>query len=253
MPTFETDSPVIIGMRDHLATLVNQYREAFASRESTKDKPGKGLQKALSLPLTDTETLYLDELTDPLMAVEFPDEEARCAVMFAHLSLKLTQLAEHFAEQSNLFVSALAAVPTIVMEDDELSKLSQDCSKLFQSIIDFTDSPEAAGQPFTTKGGGKGHLLNIPRFHNKPKDAKEHLYLYVDGFLMNAELKEPYVNRAVDEAFSVKASLFLKDIPFKPMDSPVDFPNPHNGKVHQVQWRRTSEVSETQKALTITL
>jgi hypothetical protein len=243
MPTFETDSPVIIGMRDALAKMVNEYRAAFSLREAAQNNGQKPtLTKALSFPLSDAETLAMDEVTDGIMGYEYPDDEARCAVVFAHLSQRLTQLAEHFAYQSSLFTSSLTTnVESSTLSNDELAKLGKDCSSLFQSIIDFTDSPEAAGQPFTVKAGNKGCLLNIPRFHNKVKEPAEHLHLYVDGFPYVEDINEPYVNNAINMAFSIKASEFLKQVPFKPMDSTVPFTNPHNSKVHQVQWKKVSD------------
>lgn len=241
MPTFETDSPVIIGMRDHLLKMVNEYRSAFSQREAAQSNGTKvTLTKALSFSLNDEETVAMDSVTDALMGYEYPDNEDRCAVVFAHLSQKLLQLSEHFAYQSSLFTQALQTNPdSPVLSDDELAKLGKDCSNLFQSIIDFTDSPEAAGQPFTVKAGGKGCLLNIPRFHNKPKEVKEHLQLEVDGYIYTLEeIGEPYVNKVVDFVFSIKATEFLDKVPFIPMNAPVEYTNPHSGMIHKVMWKK---------------
>lgn len=240
MPMFEPDSIVIAGIRDQLATMVSTYREHFAAREASK--PGTvSLQKALSLSLTDSETVELDELLDPIVALPYPEESARCAVVFAHLSVKLAQLSEHFKEQASLFVSDLTDKTVDVMNDEDLAKLKKDCSDLFQKIIELCESPEAAGQPFTIKANGKGTMLKLPGFHMKSKNETERLSLWVGDksdqlFIFNEERAEPYVNRAVDEAFSIKASEFLKSVPFKAMDKPVEFVHPHSGKTVFVQW-----------------
>lgn len=240
MAMFETDSPVIVGIRDQLATMVNTYKAGFSARESSK--PGTvSINKALSLPLTDDETCDIEALIDPITFMEFPDSEARCAVVFAHLSVKLAQLSEHFKEQASLFISDLTEAPTVVMSDDELSKLKKDCSDLFQKIIELCDSPEAAGQPFTVKANGKGSMLKLPGFHQKAKAEGEKLWLMMGDskesmFVFNEERAEPYIGRAIDEAFSMKASDFLKVVPFKVMDSPVEFINPNNNKTVWVQW-----------------
>lgn len=239
MPMFETDSPVIIGIRDQLATKVNLYREGFAAREVAK--PGTvSLQRALSIPLEAGETVTMDELLDPLFGYEFPDDPKRVAVVFAHLSERLSQLSEHFKEQASLFMSDLSDTTLSALSDEELRKLKNDCNTLFQNIIDLCGSPEAAGQPFTIKANNKGNTLKLPGFRIKT-DASDKLSLYMGDspdklFIFNEERAEPYINRAVSEAFSMKASIFLKSVPFKEMDSPVEFINPNNGKTVWVQW-----------------
>lgn len=240
MPMFEPDSIVIAGIRDQLATMVSTYREHFAAREASK--PGTvSLQKALSLPLSDEETVEIDELLDPIVALPYPEEAARCAVVFAHLSVKLAQLSEHFKEQASLFVSDLTDKTVDVMNDEDLSKLKKDCSDLFQKIIELCESPEAAGQPFTIKANGKGTMLKLPGFHTKSKGHSEKLSLWVGDkpdqlFIFNEERADPYINRAVDEAFSIKASEFLEVVPFRAMTSPVEYVHPHSGKTVFVQW-----------------
>ena len=240
MPMFEPDSIVIGGIRDQLATMVSTYREHFAAREASK--PGTvSLQKALSLPLSDDETIELDDLLDPIVAIPFPDNSARCAVVFAHLSVKLAQLSEHFKEQASLFVSDLTDKTVDVMNDEDLSKLKKDCSDLFQKIIELCESPEAAGQPFTIKANGKGTMLKLPGFHTKSKGETEKLSLFMGDkpdqlFIFNAERKEPYINNAVNEAFSIRGSEFLKVVPFKAMAQPVEYVHPHSGKTVFVQW-----------------
>ena len=245
MPMFEPDSIVISGIRDQLATMVSTYREHFAAREASK--PGTvSLQKALAMPLTDGETIELDELLDPIVALPYPEESARCAVVFAHLSVKLAQLSEHFKEQASLFVSDLSETSLETMSDEDLSKLKKDCSDLFQKIIELCESPEAAGQPFTIKANGKGTMLKLPGFHTKAKGDNEKLSLWVGDkpdqlFIFNEERAEPYVNRAVDEAFSIKASEFLKVVPFKAMDKPTEYVHPHSGKTVFVQWMKETD------------
>lgn len=239
MAMFESDSPVITGIRDQLAVMVNTYREGFAVREATK--PGTvSLQKALSLPLTKGEADEMSSLLDPVIAYPFPDDAKRVAVVFAHLSVKLAQMSESCKETASLWLSDLSDVPTSVLSDDELRTLKNECSDLFQKIIELCGSAEAAGQPFTIKSNNKGSTLSLPNFRQKTDDNQK-LSLWVGDtpeslFIFNEERAEPYVNRAIDEALSMRATTFLKVVPFKAMDSPVEFVNPNNGKTVWVQW-----------------
>lgn len=243
MALMEIDSPVIVALRGILSDSVSTYKLAFAEREAAKQGGiSQSLSKILSLPMTEEESDELDGTREFCASLEnSTDDDSRKAIVYANISKSLAEAAEYFKGLADLWAKQLPSdnIPQMSMSDEALKELAATCNKLFQDIIDYTDSPDATGQPFKPGARG-GNILDIPRFKIKAQstESTQH-FLYVNGHLMNASLKQNYMSIAVDEAFSLKVSDFvdaLKSQGHSIRVTPEPFPFVHDGKAFMIKF-----------------
>jgi hypothetical protein len=242
MALMEIDSPVIVALRGILSDSVSTYKLAFAEREASKQGGvSQSLSKILSLPMTEEESDELDGTREFCASLEnSTDDDSRKAIVYANISKSLSEASEYFKGLADLWAKQLPSdtQESKAMTDEQLKELAATCNKLFQDIIDYTESPDATGQPYKPGARG-GNILDIPRFKIKaPTESTQH-YLYVNGHLMNQELKQNYMSIAVDEAFSLKVSEFVELLKAQGHSirvTPEPFPFVHDGKAFMVKF-----------------
>lgn len=253
---YTSDSPIIVHLREELATVVDTIKDQVARIGELDDQRSESemtLHQILSLPTNEDETDCLEGTERYIRALQdepIAEDESRNAILFAHLSAKLKDLSEYYGELAVLYSENLeTALPEVEapMTKEDVAQMIKDADGIFRQIWEWTGDPDASGQKYKTRNTKSGETLSldIPRIKiTKPSStsnapATGQLFLTINGTLMNPN-GEPYAN-AIKEAFSLTPTQFIEKFTaqghsMKVTDAPVAFL--HDGATWKVQLTR---------------